>query len=145
MAVAPIARLDQLLLAYTQYEALDAGARAEFVAARKSFKPNMGIPPFVLGPITIDSFAAVYEVVLKLADILSAGRFFGTQEDLGVACILSAFAGDAVAIARTAIADAQPSGQDTYRLHAALCALLLAYLPPRSAAEWRRLAAFRLA
>ena len=60
MAVAPIAGLDQLLLAYTQFEALDAGARVEFIAARKSFKPNMGVHPFVLGPSTITSFADVY-------------------------------------------------------------------------------------
>jgi len=74
------------------------------------------------------------------ADPSNRIRFFGTQEDLGVACILSAFAGDAVAIARNAIADTPPSDQATHRLHAALRALLLAYLPPRAAADWRRLA-----
>ena len=141
MAVVPMPVLDQLLLAHTPFETYDTNAKEEFLKARRSFKPNMGIPLFVQGPGTIDSFAAVYEVVLKLAGLLSAGRFFGTQEDLGVVCILRAFAGDAVAIAGNAIDDTPPSDQPTYRLHAALHALWLAYLPPRAAADWRRLAA----
>ena len=82
------------------------------------------MPTFALGPSTITTFAAVYEVVLKIAEILAAGRFFGTQEDLGAACILSAFSGDAVKVAGSALADAPESGQGTYKLHTALCALL---------------------
>ena len=53
--------------------------------------------------------------------------------------ILSAFEGDAVVVARTAIDDTPPSDQATYRLHAALCASLLAYLQPRAETHWRRL------
>ena len=141
MTVARIAGLDQLLQAYMLFEGMDAAARVEWVAARKSFKPNIGVPPFALGQSTITTFAAVYEVVLKIAELLAAGRFFGTQEDLGAACILSAFSGDAVKVARSALADAPESGQGTYKLHTALCALLTAYLQPRAAAEWRSLAA----
>ena len=68
--------LDQLALTHTQFEALEANAKAEFLKDRRSFNPMTGIPPFMQEPGTIDSFAAVYEVVLKLADLLSAGRFF---------------------------------------------------------------------
>ena len=75
MAVAPMPGMVQLLLAYTQFEALDANAKADFLNARRSFKPNTGPLPFVLGPGTLDSFTAVYEVVLELADLLLAGRF----------------------------------------------------------------------
>jgi hypothetical protein len=39
------------------------------------------------------------------------GRFFGAQEDLGVWCVLSAFTGDAMAVARTAIDDMPESTQ----------------------------------
>ena len=56
-----------------------------------------------------------------------------------MSCILSTFAGDTVAVARAAIDDTTPSDQATYRFHAALRALLLTYLPPRAAADWRRL------
>ena len=92
MAVAPMQGLDQLLAAYTQFMALKANDKPDFLNGRKSFKPNTGPTPFMLGPGTLDSFAAVYDVVLKLADLLAAGRFYGTQEDLGVSCMLSAFA-----------------------------------------------------
>ena len=99
------------------------------------------VTPCLQGPGSLETLAAVYEVVLKLAETLSAGRFYGPQEDLGCACIVDAFAGDAVVIARNAIADAAASDQAAYRLHTALRALLQAYLPPRAAADWGRLVA----
>ena len=55
--------------------------------------------------------------------------------------MLSAFTDDAVAVVRTAIEDTPESSQARYHLHAALRALLVAYLPPRAAADWRRLCA----
>ena len=140
MAVAPMPGLDQLLNAYLAFEALGAPEKLEWLNAHKAWKTTF-FTPFLLGPGPLDSFAAVYEVVTKLAETLSAGRFYGPQEDLGCACILNAFAGDAIVIARNAIADAPASDQTTYRLHAALRALLQAYLPPRAAADWRRLTA----
>ena len=132
--------LDQLVIAHNQFQGLEPNAQAEWMRKRRSYKPVVG-PSFSQAPGNIDVLAKVYEIVRKLADLLSSGRFFGAQEDLGVACILSAFDGDAVAVARTAIDDAPPSDQATYRLHAALRALLMAYLPPRAAADWRRLCA----
>ena len=82
MAVPPIPGLDQLLHAGFQFEALDAPAKVEWLNARKTWRPPMNPTSLVIGPGSLDSLAAVYEVVLKLAELLSAGRFYGTQEDL---------------------------------------------------------------
>ena len=136
----PMPGLDSLLTTYAAFVALDAPEQRTWLDARKSWKPP-SVTPCLQGPGSLDTFAAVYEVVLKLAENLSAGRFYGSQEDLGRAHILSAFAGDAIVIARNAIADAEASDQTAYRLHTALRALLQAYLPPRAAADWRRLRA----
>ena len=99
----------------------------------------LGIPPLAQGPGNIETFATVYEVIRKLAHILSVGHFFGAQEDLGMSFILNAFTDDAVAVARTAIEDTPPSIPATYRLHETLRALLLDDLPPRAAEDWRHL------
>jgi len=61
------------------------------------------------------------------------------SEDLGLANFLGAFEGDALALARTALADTQASDQLALRLHGALLSLLRAYLPPRAAKLWREL------
>ena len=131
----------QLNEAYTQFIVLGAEEQRAHLQERKSYKPVLGVAPFSLGPGDITTFAAIYEVVRKLAYILLVGRFFGTQEDLGLSFILSAFIEDAVAMVRTAIDDTPASTQDMYRLQAVLRALLLAYLPPRAAADWRQLRA----
>ena len=62
---------------------------------------------------------------------------YGTNEDIGVALLCSAFEGDALNLARTALSDTPPSDGATFRLHGALIALLRAYLPPRAAKMWR--------
>ena len=103
--------MDALLRAYVHFAGLDEQPRAAWIAERKAFNPIIGVPSFQPGPSTISTFADVYEVVLKIAEILAAGRFFGTQEDLGAACILSAFSGDSVNVARTALADARGQGR----------------------------------
>ena len=136
--MADLPGLDPLAAAYAHFAALEATAQKDYLADRKNFKPPPGMPPFPHGPGAIEIFALVYEVVRKLAHTLLVGRFFGPQEDLGVSYVLSAFTDDAVAVVRTAIEDTPESTQATYRLHAALRALLLAYLPPRAAADWRR-------
>ena len=64
-------------------------------------------------------------------------RYYGTNEELGAAHFLSAFAGDSVGLARTALVDTTPSDVATFWLHDALSALLQAYLPPREAKMWR--------
>jgi len=138
--MAAVPGLDQLINAHDHFQGLEENAQTVWINERRTFKPVVG-PSFSQAPGTIDVFAMVYAIVRKLADLLSSGRFFGAQEDLGVACILSDFDEDAVAVARTAIDDAPPSTQAAYRLHAALCAFLMAYLPPRAAADWRELRA----
>ena len=106
--MAAVPGLDQLISAHNHFQGLEANAQTVWINERRTFKPVVG-PSFSQAPGTIDVFAMVYAIVRKLADLLSSGRFFGAQEDLGVACILSAFDGDAVAVARTAIDDAPPS------------------------------------
>jgi hypothetical protein len=49
------------------------------------------------------------------------GRFYCTQEELGTSCILIAFTGDGVGIARTVIEHVL---RQIYHLHSALRALL---------------------
>ena len=139
--VATLLDLAQLIEAYTQFTGLEAAEQRSHLQERKSYKPVMGVVPFSQGPGDITTFATMYEVVRKLAYILVVGRFFGTQEDLGLSCILSTFTEDAAAIVRTAIEDSTASEQDTYRMHEVLRSLLLAYLPPRAAADWRHLRA----
>ena len=129
----------QLEAAYLAFVALDADARAQYTRDRASWKPP---PPSVvcsLAPGDLAVFAQAYEIIRKLTSTLLIGRFFGAQEELGNACILNYFIGDAANIARTAIDDAPASTNRVYRLHSALHAILRAYLPPRAAREWRSL------
>jgi hypothetical protein len=121
---------EQLMIAYHDYIALDAALRGPFCRERAAFKPVLGVPPFAQGPGDFAVFNDIYEVIRKLNHMLLVGRFFGTQEELGTSCILNAFTGDAVEIARTAIEDAPASDATIYRLHSALRALLQAYLQP---------------
>ena len=112
---------DTLLGGYQDYLALYAQARGLFIRDRLSYKPVLGVPPFAQGPGDIAVFSAIYEIIRKLNHMLLVGRFYGAQEELGTgtSCILNAFAGDAVGIARTAIEDAPASDATFYRLHSA--------------------------
>ena len=56
---------------------------------------------------------------------------------IGEAYYLNIFTGDSVGLALTALADTPPSDNTTFRLHGALLALLLAYLPPSSRVLFR--------
>ena len=93
----------QLNEAYFYFIGLGEDAQRVHLQDRKSYKPVLGVAPFSAGPGDIAIFAAIYEVVRKLAYILLVGRFFGTQEDLGLSFILSAFIEDAAAMVCTAI------------------------------------------
>ena len=131
----------QLNEAYVHFIGLGEDERRAHLQERKSYKPVLDVAPFSTVPGDIATFSSIYEVVRKLAYILLVGRFFGTQEDLGLSFILSAFIEDAAAMVRTAIEDTAASTQATYRLQEVLRTLLLAYLPPRAAADWRQLRA----
>jgi hypothetical protein len=64
-------------------------------------------------------------------------RYYGPNEDLGLAHFLGDFEGDTLGLARTALTDTPPSDGAVFRLHGALLSLLRAYLPPRAAKLWR--------
>jgi hypothetical protein len=130
---------DMLMRAYQEYLAMDAPARAAFLRESLAYKPVLGAPLFEQGPGDNAAFAAIYEIIRKLNHMLLVGRFFGTQEESGTSCILNAFTGDPVGIARTTIEDAHVSDATLYCLHSAFRALLQAYLLLRAAKEWRAL------
>jgi hypothetical protein len=100
---------------------MDADAQAQYLGERRSWKPQPSSPPFSLAPGDLAVFAQVYEIIRKLNSTLIIGRFFGAQEELGNACLLTAFMGDAANIARTAIEDAPASTNRVYRLVCAFC------------------------
>jgi hypothetical protein len=76
------------------------------------------------------------QAALKLATVITTLRTYGTNEDIGVALLCSAFDGDALNLAHTTLSDTPPSDGATFRLHGALIALLRAYLPPLAAKMW---------
>jgi hypothetical protein len=114
----------------------DAAARAAALRERGPFKPAP-VEPFKTGPGDIMVFADMLERCLKLATTITVARYYGDNEELGMAYFLSVFTGDAASLARTALADTPPSDHANFRLHRALLALLRAYLPPRAGKELR--------
>ena len=129
----PMATFDSLLAAYRAYLALaDDAARATFLRERLGFKATPG-ETFKEGPGGL----AVFDAALRVATTGMVGRYYVLSEDLGIANFLGAFEGDALALARTALADTPPSDHAAFRLHGALLSLLRVYLPPRAAKLWR--------
>jgi hypothetical protein len=128
-----MATFDALLAAYLAYVALaDDAARVAFLRERVGFKATPG-ETFKEGPGGLAVFARLFDAVLRVATTCMVGRYYGLSEDLGLANFLGAFEGDALALARTALADTTASDQVAFRLHGALVSLLRAYLPPRAA------------
>jgi hypothetical protein len=103
-----------------------------------SFKPTLA-ETFKEGPGGLGVFARLFDAVLRVATTCMVGRLYGLSEDLGLANFLGAFEGDALALARTTLADTPASDQLALRLHGSLLSLLRAYLPPRAAKLWREL------
>jgi len=132
----PMATFDVLLQAYIAYVALADDARAAFLRERVGFKATPG-EMFKEGPGGLGVFARLFDAVLRVATTCMVGRFYGFSEDLGLANFFGAFEGDALALARTALADTPASDQAAFRLHGVLLSLLRAYLPPRAAKLWR--------
>jgi hypothetical protein len=114
----------------------DAAARTAALRERGPFKPAQ-VEPFNAGPGDIRVFADMLERCLKLATTITVARYYGDNEELGMAYFLSVFTGDAASLARTALADTPLSDHAIFRLHGALLALLRAYLPPRAGKELR--------
>jgi len=133
----PMSTFDSLLTAYLDYLALaDDAARSAFLRERVGFKASPG-ETFKDGPGGLGVFARLFDAVLRIATTGMVGRYYGANEDLGLANVLGAFEGDALGLAHTALADTPASDNAVLRLHGALLSLLRAYLPPRSAKLWR--------
>ena len=106
---APMATFDSLLTAYLTYLALaDDAARAAFLRERVGFKASPG-ETFKDGPGGLGVFARLFDAVLRIATTGMVGRYYGANEDLGLANFLGAFEGDALGLARTALADTPAS------------------------------------
>ena len=58
-------------------------------------------------------FAHLFDAVLRVVTTGMVGRYYGLSEDLGLANFLGAFEGDALALARTALADTPASVMDS--------------------------------
>ena len=114
-AAANFGGFNTLMRGYQDYLAMaDAQTRTTFTRDCLTYKPVLGVPPFAQGPGYIAVFAAIYEILRKLNHMHLVGRFYGTQEELvGTSCILNAFTGDAVGIARTTIED-RPASDATF-------------------------------
>ena len=122
---------------YLAHRALaDAAARATALRERGPFKPSP-VDPFKAGPGDIMVFADMLERCLKLETTITVARYYGNNEELGMAYFLSVFTGDAASLARTALADTPLSDDMNFRLHGAVLALLRAYLPPIAGKELR--------
>jgi hypothetical protein len=135
-AQGPLATFEGMLTSYVAYRALPADEQRAHLQARAHFKH----PPtetFKDGPGDLTVMAQVLQAALKVATAITTSRAYGTNEDIGVALLCAAFAGDALSLVRTALSDTPQSDGATFRLHGALIALLRAYLPPRAAKLFR--------
>jgi hypothetical protein len=105
----PMSTFDSLLTAYLDYLALaDDAARSAFLRERVGFKASPG-ETFKDGPGGLGVFACLFDAVLRIATTGMVGRYYGANEDLGLANFLGAFEGDALGLARTALADTPAS------------------------------------
>jgi hypothetical protein len=75
------------------------------------------------GPGGLAVMDRLFDAILWVATTGTATRYYGTNEELGLKLFLGAFDGDAVGLARTALADTPPSNGTTFHLHGALLAL----------------------
>jgi len=116
----PMATFDSMLAAYLAYLALaDDAARAAFLRERAGFKPTPG-ETFRDGPGGLAVLARLFDAVLRIATTGMVARYYGPNEELGLTLFLGAFEGEAVGLARTALADTPHSDGSAFRLHGAL-------------------------
>jgi len=135
-AQGPLDTFAEMLASYRAYRALTDDEKRAYLQAPANFKhPQTGT--FKDGPGDLTVMAQALQAVLKVATAITTSHAYGPNEDIGVALLYSAFDGDALALARTALSDTPQSDGATFRLHGALFALLRAYLPPRAAKLWR--------
>ena len=116
----PLATFDALLQAYLDHNALvNDAARAAFLRERAGFKPTPG-ETFRDGPGGLAVLARLFDAVLRIATTGMVARYYGPNEELGLTLFLGAFEGEAVGLARTALADTPHSDGSAFRLHGAL-------------------------
>ncbi len=125
-----------MLTSHDAYTNLPDDAKEAFLRARASFKHTQ-TETLKDGPGDLTVLGRTLQAVLRVATAITVAHYFGPNEELGIALLLSTFDGDALSLARTALADTPPSDGATFRLHGALLAVLRAYLPPRAAKMWR--------
>ena len=108
MPPGPLATLAGMLTAHVTYYNLPDDDKTAYLKARASFK-HPPTEPLRDGPGDITVLAQVLQAVLKVATAVTTSRTFGTNEDIGEALLCSAFADDALNLARTALSDTPPS------------------------------------
>ncbi len=128
----PLATFASMLTSYGTYNALPDDEKRSYLQARASFN-HPQTEQLKDGPGDITVMAKAMQAALKVATTITTSRSYGTNEDIGEAFLFSAFEGDALALARSALSDTPPSDGATFRLHGTLIALLRAYLPTRAA------------
>ncbi len=132
----PFTTFDSMLAAYVAYTNLQEAEQEAFLRAHASFKHTQ-TETLRDGPGDLTVLGRALQTVLRAATAITVAPYFGPNEELGIVLLLSAFDGDALSLAHTALADTPPSDGATFRLHGALLAVLRAYLPPRAAKLWR--------
>jgi len=135
-AQGPLATFAGMLTSYVTYNDLLDDEKRTYLQARANFK-HQQTETLKDGPGDLTVMAKAMQAALKVATAITTSRAYGPNEDIGESLLCSAFDGDALALARTALSDTPPSDGATFRLHGALIALLRAYLPPRAAKLWR--------
>ncbi len=89
----PLATFDAMIAAYLAYLALaDDTAKAAFLRERAGFKHNPG-ETFKDGPGGLAVLARLFDAVLRIATTVTVARYYGPNEELGLALFLGAFEG----------------------------------------------------
>jgi len=131
-AQGPLDTFAEMLASYRANRTLTDEEKRAYLQARANFK-HPQTETFKEGPGDLKVMAQALQAALKVATAITTSHALGPNEDIGVALFCSAFNGDALNLARTALSDTPQSDGATFRLHVALIALLRAYLPPRVA------------
>jgi hypothetical protein len=125
-----------MLTSHDAYTNLPADVKEAFLRAHASVKHTQ-TETLKDCPGDLTVLGRTLQAVLRVATAITVTPYFGPNEELGIAFLLSVFDGDALSLARTALADTTPSDGATFRLHGAFLTVLRAYLPPRAAKMWR--------
>lgn len=112
----------------------DAQAKAAYL--NRQPQPQMPqLDKVATAPSDLATFSRVIELVQQLVDGLAMCRLVGPNEDMAISHAQACFTDAALPHFRTALLNVPDDRQP--RLHAALTAVLQAYLPPRAAKLWR--------